>query len=190
MYANYLKSFKIYFRDFLKEPNEIIDFKFPKRQFKPKILPSKTALKQFYDALDPREQTIFLLLGESGLRISELLNCTVDKSNKMLIPNGHTGQTKHSYISFYQTEIDEIPKISIRRIEYFFNKASELTDIKIKPHTLRSIFTREMSKAGVQDRYIDCFCGRVPVSVLARHYSDFSPETLKEIYLRANIQIL
>jgi hypothetical protein len=34
------------------------------------------------------------------------------------------------------------------------------------------------------------FCGRVPASVLARHYSDFSPEALKEIYKRAGISIL
>lgn len=50
---------------------------------------------------------------------------------------------------------------------------------------LRSIFAREMSKAGVQDRYIDAFCGRVPQSVLARHYSDYSPKALKEIYSKA-----
>jgi len=55
---------------------------------------------------------------------------------------------------------------------------------------LRSVFAREISKAGVQDRYIDAFCGRVPQSVLARHYSDFSPETLKEIYEKAGIKIL
>jgi hypothetical protein len=29
---------------------------------------------------------------------------------------------------------------------------------------------------------VDAFCGRVPQSVLARHYTDFSPERLKEIY--------
>jgi intergrase/recombinase len=47
-----------------------------------------------------------------------------------------------------------------------------------------------MSFKGVQDRYIDAFCGRTPQSVLARHYSDFSPEVLKEIYEKANIKIL
>jgi len=43
-----------------------------------------------------------------------------------------------------------------------------------------------MSKAGVQDRYIDAFCGRTPQSVLARHYSDYSLEVLKESYVKAN----
>ncbi|MEM3827809.1 MAG: hypothetical protein QXP36_01140 [Conexivisphaerales archaeon] len=35
-------------------------------------------------------------------------------------------------------------------------------------------------KLGVPDRYVDAFRGRVPGSVLARHYKDFSPEKLKE----------
>jgi hypothetical protein len=34
------------------------------------------------------------------------------------------------------------------------------------------------------------FCGRVPNSVLARHYTDFSPERLKEIYDQAGLKIL
>jgi len=43
---------------------------------------------------------------------------------------------------------------------------------------------------GVQDRYVDAFCGRTPKSVLARHYSDYSPETLKEIYDEAGLKVL
>lgn len=46
------------------------------------------------------------------------------------------------------------------------------------------------SRAGVQDRYIDAFCGRVPGSILARHYGNYSPEVLKEIYEKAEIKIL
>ena len=60
----------------------------------------------------------------------------------------------------------------------------------ISAHTLRSVSAREMNKAGVQDRYIDAFCGRVPQSILARHYRDYSPDVLKEIYDRVNIKIL
>ena len=47
-----------------------------------------------------------------------------------------------------------------------------------------------MIAKGVSDSYIDAFCGRVPKSVLARHYTDFSPEKLEEIYEKANIRIL
>lgn len=42
----------------------------------------------------------------------------------------------------------------------------------------------------VPDRHVDAFCGRVPKSVLARHYTDFSPERLKEIYEKANLKVL
>ena len=47
-----------------------------------------------------------------------------------------------------------------------------------------------MGRLGVADRYVDAFCGRVPKSVLARHYTDFGPERLKEIYDRANLSVL
>jgi len=33
---------------------------------------------------------------------------------------------------------------------------------------------------------VDAFCGRVPQSVLARYYTDFSPERLKETYVRVS----
>lgn len=38
--------------------------------------------------------------------------------------------------------------------------------------------------------YIDAFCGRTPKSVLARHYSDYSSEKLKQIYDKANLKVL
>lgn len=47
----------------------------------------------------------------------------------------------------------------------------------------------EMGSLGVQDRYVDAFCGRVPQSILARHYTDYSPERLKEIYDRADLRL-
>ena len=40
------------------------------------------------------------------------------------------------------------------------------------------------------DRYVDAFCGRVPRSVLARHYTDFSPERLKRVYVKAGLMVL
>jgi hypothetical protein len=47
-----------------------------------------------------------------------------------------------------------------------------------------------LGRLGVPDRYVDAFCGRVPRSVLARRYSDFAPEKLKEIYENAKLRIL
>lgn len=107
-------------------------------------------------------------------------------------------QTKAAWISFYNTETSELlreypgnPLLMKRNtVAQIFIATAKNTGIKMSAHTLRSVFAREMSKAGVQDRYIDAFCGRVPGSVLARHYSDYSPEVLKEIYSKANIKIL
>ena len=47
-----------------------------------------------------------------------------------------------------------------------------------------------MGEKGMADRYVDAFCGRVPKSILARHYTDYSPVKLGVIYEKARIQIL
>jgi hypothetical protein len=47
-----------------------------------------------------------------------------------------------------------------------------------------------LGRLNVPDRYVDAFCGRVPQSILARYYTDFSPERLKEIYDQAGPMIL
>lgn len=47
-----------------------------------------------------------------------------------------------------------------------------------------------MGRLGVPDRYVDAFCGRIPKSVLAKSYSDFSPKKLKEIYGKAEVNAL
>jgi len=51
-------------------------------------------------------------------------------------------------------------------------------------------FCCEMARLGVPNRYVAAFCGRVPRSVLARHYTDFSPERLNEIYDKAGLKVL
>jgi len=195
-YKNYLSVLKILFRDFLKQPEIIEDFKFPTIGFKPKILPNKKQLITFYDALPlPKYRIIFMMLGSSGVRVSELLGAKIDNAQRMIIPQSHDGSTKNAWISFYNEEAaeiyDEKPfNTSRNTISHVFKDVADKTGINMSAQTLRSVFAREMSKAGVQDRYIDCFCGRTPQSVLARHYSDYSPEVLKEIYSKANIKIL
>jgi len=37
---------------------------------------------------------------------------------------------------------------------------------------------------------VDALCGRTPKSVLARHYTDYSPIKLKTIYDRVGLRIL
>ena len=68
--------------------------------------------------------------------------------------------------------------------------ARDKTGLNVTPQRLREWFCCELGSLGVQDRYIDAFCGRVPKSVLARHYSDYSPQRLREIYERANLRVL
>lgn len=76
------------------------------------------------------------------------------------------------------------------RVGEIFREASELSGVRISPKILREWFACEMGEIGVADRYVDAFCGRVPRSVLARHYTDFSPERLKRIYDGAGLKVL
>jgi len=61
---------------------------------------------------------------------------------------------------------------------------------RITPQVLRQWFACELGKLGVPDRFVDAFCGRVPRSVLARHYTDYSPDRLNEIYDKAGLSVL
>ncbi len=202
---NDLAMFKALFRDFLGV-DIVGEFRIPKTNIRPKILPDIHKISVFYDNLpDIRDKAIFLLLASSGLRLGEVLSLRlsdVDFEQRMVVPNIHNGSTKHSWITFYNSEAEtilsqymsnngngKIFNISRKQIARIFKQVAEKTGVGITPQTLRSVFAREMGLRGVPDRYIDAFCGRTPQSVLARHYSDFSPETLKEIYNRVNLKL-
>jgi intergrase/recombinase len=62
--------------------------------------------------------------------------------------------------------------------------------LNITPQKLRQWFCSEMLRLGISETYVNAFCGRVPKSVLARHYTDFSPEKLKETYGEAVLNVL
>ncbi len=64
-YRDYLCTFNILFRDFLKQPGLVEDFSFPKKQCKPKILPNKKQLGIFYKALPDKYKITFLALASS-----------------------------------------------------------------------------------------------------------------------------
>ena len=95
-----------------------------------------------------------------------------------------------SILSESPTESLMLKRWRVDTLNHVFKKVYVKTGIRVYPQLLRSVFAREMSLAGVPDRYIDAFCGRVPSSVLARHYTDYSPEVLREVYERASIRIL
>jgi intergrase/recombinase len=75
-------------------------------------------------------------------------------------------------------------------VVYLWKTAQDKTGINITPQKLRQWFCSEMLRLGVSETYVDAFCGRVPKSVLARHYTDFSPEKLFEIYKKACLKVL
>ena len=112
--------------------------------------------------------------------------------------NVHSGSTKSAWISFITRETADILKIYIqsrnytpesklfsvspRSIQNDFKNTSEKLGISMVPHMLRTVFAEKCSKAGTKDKYINAFQGRMSQSILAKHYTDYSPEKLREQY--------
>jgi len=71
-----------------------------------------------------------------------------------------------------------------------WRETREETGVYLSPQDLRFWFCSEMGSLGISDRDIDAFCSRVPQSILARHYTDYSPERLKEIYDKVGLKVL
>ena len=207
-YANALKALKAYCRC-QGHQEWMQSFRFPRAPFQPKTIPSREELCEFYDHLESaRDRALFLFFASSGLRRSEALGLhreEVDLVTHVVKPRQHSGRTKRVFLTFIKDEAalalkkylgsrkDDNPKlfpmatISERGL---WRQARTSTGIQLKPQLLREWFCMEMGCLGVPDRFIDAFCGRVPTSVLARHYTDYSLTRLKEIYDRANLRIL
>ena len=209
-YKNALMAMKVFFRDFLVEPELVASFRFPKQVFKPKHILSRQQVKHFYTHLEtPKEKALFLLYATSGLRREEILTLTpedVDFEKRMITPNNHFGETKKSWMSFYNEEAaaalkeylaqkkpsrsERLFPMKTMEVKELWDKAQAETGLNTTPQKLRQWFCSEMLRLGVPETYIDAFCGRVPKSVLARHYTDFSPEKLLEIYSEASLEVL
>jgi integrase len=208
-YKNILMALKVFFRDFLKAPETVSSFKFPHQVFKPKQILSKEQLQQFYKCLEtPKEKALFLLYATTGLRRDEILSLKledVDFEKRMITPDNHRGETKKSWVSFYNEEAEQALREYMKTKKHSRSKrlfptqrqevielwkcAREETSVDITPQKLRQWFCSEMMRLGMSETYIDALCGRVPKSVLARHYTDFSPEKLKGIYEKAKLSI-
>jgi integrase len=171
-------------------------------------VPTKKELRKFYYNLETaRSKAIFLFYATSGLRSSEVIHLNryknIDFKNRMIIPEMKANFSKHTWFSFYNQEAEQLlnsylqvnkkPRIfpiSKRQVLRIFGSTSETSGIKITPQILRDWFCCEMGSLGVPDRYVDAFCGRTPKSVLARHYTDYSPKRLRRIYEGANLRVL
>ncbi|ERG92878.1 MAG: hypothetical protein J07HQW1_02927 [Haloquadratum walsbyi J07HQW1] len=71
-----------------------------------------------------------------------------------------------------------------------FQKISDESGMKITPQVLRRWLASKMASLGVDSNYIDAFAGRVPESVLEKHYLDYSPQKLNQIYDDAGFTVL
>jgi len=210
-YANILKAFKAFFRDCMRMPWIVESFRFPNRPFHPKTVPSKEQVSRFYHALDDSiAETMFLVLASTGLRKNEVLSLRIgeiDLEQRTVIPRKGYDGAKNTWITFLNEEAAQAvgkylaslkepnPETDLfkkfdTRLRRAFKRAYERTGVHVTAQLLREWFACEMGKLGVPDRYVDAFCGRVPRSVLARHYTDFSPEKLKEIYDKAGLKVL
>ena len=160
------------------------------------------------------DRALFLVLATSGLGHHEATGLTpkdVNLDTGMVIPNNEQATirgTKNTFVTFINPEAKRVLKkfMSSRKIgensrifkkgfgksgiTYRWSKASEKSGVKLIPSDLRDWFCNELGKLGVADRYIDAFCGRVPRSILGRHYTDYSPERSKQIYEKANLIVL
>lgn len=149
-----------------------------------------------------------MLYATTGLRRDEILSLKpedIEFSKRMITPNSHEGETKKSWVSFYNDEAEQAlneylkarkPSRSERlfpmqqsEVVELWRDARDKTGIEITPQKLRQWFCSEMLRLGVSETYVDAFCGRVPKSVLARHYTDYSAEKLKEIYEKARLTV-
>ena len=204
---NIIGALCVFFRDFLDR--EVMDaFEMPNKSAKPTEVPSKDDLQTFYDALEnPKYKAAFLFAATSGLRSSELCQLTmddIDEDKRMLVPDKESS-TKETWLTFYNEEAaeafeefreerkegdDRVFQTTKQPLNRKFRHVSEETGVKVTVQRLRRWFATEMSRCDVDATYIDAFCGRTPSSVLEKHYLDYSPDSLKEIYDEAGLTVL
>ena len=102
-------------------------------------------------------------------------------------------EAKERLVAYLNSRTDDEPRLFRISYKTFFKTWKDTrikTGLDISPRMLRDWFCVEMGELGVQDRYVDAFCGRVPKSILARHYTDYSPQRLKRIYDKAGLTVL
>jgi len=187
-------------------------FTAPSSPPQPKQTPDKTALRAVYREINSaKHQVAFLLFATSGLRRRELMELTpadLDLDNRAIYPAPDDGQTtKRQWMTFYSSHAENrLRRVfdleEMRANEPFFTchpdtlsrsikRASQRVEtMTITPQLLRVWFCHEMGQLGVADRYIDAFCGRTSRTVLAKHYTDYTPENLQSIYEDAGISVL
>jgi len=198
--SNQIKALRKFIRDYLQLGNWINEFVFSREKAKiKKAIPTNDQLSLFCSKLNYENQMIFLILVTSGLRIGEVLSLYIDDVNFDTNMNDaskvHKSNTKSSWISFMTNQVSQYVQsyaeslydnklfpVSYKTVQENFQKISEETGIKIKPHLLRTVFTEKCTQAGIDEKYIDAFCGRISQNVIRKHYTDYSPEAMRRHY--------
>ena len=210
-YANWIKAFRRYFRDFLHRGKLVESFKLPTIEFQFTPIPSTEDLRTAYSVLKKDvEKSCFLLYASTSLRHKALLDlriADVDFATRRVMPNNNGSRTKRTNFSFYNEEAQKVlnaylatrenltPESKLldfttANLKRMFLRIKRKTGIHLSPKSLRKWFCSEMASKQISDSYIDFYCGRVPQSVLARHYLDYSPQKTKSIYDQANLRVL
>ncbi len=204
--VNAIKAVRVLYGKFL-DSDLAKCFKIPQSVPRIIIVPTREVLTQTYWRLKTLEmKAAFLMFASSGLRrheLMELIPSQIDMEKGMVMPTNDPNPTKFQWVTFFNDEAKTVlEKLLYERLpspnERIFTMHEDTptkvfkraSDSMITPKILRSWFCNELGRLGVQDRYIDALCGRVPKSVLARHYTDYSPERLKEVYDKANLRVL
>jgi len=207
--ANAIKAMRRYLRDYLGQPALIEGFRMPPAGVACIMLPDQGGMDRFPDALEgKKDRAIFLLLASSGMRKMEALGLQrgqVDLGRMVAVPMAHAGETKRDWLGFFNAEArdaigDWLNSRNDRKEKLFplqplafkrsWKAASEKSGVKITPKVLRFWFADRMDQLGVSERYINAFCGRIPRSVLAKHYTDYSYRRMKQVYDRAGLKVL
>ena len=207
-YSCFIKTIRRFFRDYLERP-DLADFRFPTIPFQPKMLNfDKKDLQRFHNNIEhPIVRMMFLAYCVTGLRRNDimfLMKNELYRDSRMIVKNNGS-LTKHRWITFYNEELekplheyldsreDDNPRVfPVAKWKTFgkqWKLAQRKTGLNITPKDLRDWFCVEMTNLNVPDRYIDAFCGRVPKTILGRHYTDYSPRKLKEVYDKANLRL-
>ncbi|MEM3616817.1 MAG: site-specific integrase [Candidatus Bathyarchaeia archaeon] len=207
-YSCFIKTIRRFFRDYLGRP-DLANFRFPTIPFAPKMLNfDRRDLQRFHDNIEhPVVRMMFLGYCVTGLRRNDIMFLKRDelyRDSRMIVKNNGS-QTKHRWVTFYNEELekslhdyldsrkDDNPRVfpvdPTKTFQRHWKLAQDKTGLSITPKDLRDWFCMEMTELGVPDRYIDAFCGRVPKTVLGRHYTDYSPKKLKEVYDKANLRL-
>lgn len=207
--SNQVKALRKYVRDFLKLGSWIEEFKFSRSSAKIKQIPTDEQLAKFCVSLPSYQvQLVFLILHNSGLRLGEVLSLRfkdMDIDEGMINASEiHKGDTKSAWVSFVtrqtadyldahvmsdEFQADEsdygnsmLFTVSARSVQQAFKETAEMLGMTLNPHLLRTVFAEKCAQAGIKDKYINAFCGRVSKGILAKNYTDYSPSALRRQY--------